>query len=102
VPVLRRRPHRERREGAVSLPILNGAQHFLALAVEQQVDTPINEPPLEEMEADDARVIARGDFYEIDRRGDGTASVYRLGNGRLALRLDGFKTAAETDPVRLA
>ena len=67
------------------------------LAVEQQVDTPIDEPPLEEMEADDARVIAKGAFYEIDRRGDGTASLYRLGNGRLALRLDGFKTAAEND-----
>jgi hypothetical protein len=67
------------------------------VVVEQQVDTPIDEPPLEEMRADDARVIARGDFYEIDRRGEGTASLYRLGNDRLALRLTGFETAAEND-----
>jgi hypothetical protein len=67
------------------------------VVVEQQIDTPIDEPPLEEMEADDARVIARGDFYEIDRRGEGTASLYRLGNDRLALRLTGFETAAEDD-----
>jgi hypothetical protein len=42
-------------------------------------------------------VIARGDFYEIDRPGEGTASLYRLGNDRLALRLSGFETTAEAD-----
>ncbi len=66
--------------------------------VEEQVDTPINEPPLEEMNPDEgAKLIASGDFYEIDRPGEGTASLYRLGNGRLALRLSNFKTTAEND-----
>lgn len=83
------------RTGAVELGVQTPGRW--RVIVEQQVDTPINEPPLEEMLADDARVIARGDFYEIDRRGEGTALLYRLGNGRLALRLSDFETAAEND-----
>lgn len=67
------------------------------LVVEQQVDTPLREPPLEAMRAPGADVLARGRFYPNERRGEGTASLYRLPSGRLALRLDGFDTSANTD-----
>jgi hypothetical protein len=67
------------------------------VVVEQQVDTPLAEPPLKAMRAPGARVIAAGRFYGLERRGRGTASLYRLRGGRLALRFDGFATSANTD-----
>jgi len=65
--------------------------------VEQQVTDPIDEPPLEAMQAEDAEVVASGRFYEIERRGRGKAVLHKLPNGRLALRLEGFDTSANTD-----
>lgn len=67
------------------------------IEVEQEVDTALHEPPLDAMKAPDAKVLARGDFYEIDRRGSGSASLYRLPGGRLALRMEDFTTEANTD-----
>lgn len=67
------------------------------VVIEQQVDTPLHEPPLAAMRSPEARVIARGRFYPLERSGRGTASLYRLPNRRLALRLDGFATSANTD-----
>ncbi len=49
------------------------------------------------MEASGAKVLARGDFYKIERKGLGSATLYRLANGRLALRMEGFRTDANTD-----
>jgi len=65
--------------------------------VEQQVTEPIAEPPLPEMEAQDAEVVASGDFYPIDERGEGEAVLHELPNGRLALRLEGFATLNNTE-----
>jgi hypothetical protein len=65
------------------------------MTIEQQVDTPLYEPPLRGMSDD--RLLARGGFYPIDKPGKGTASLYRLAGGRLALRLDRFATSANTD-----
>lgn len=65
------------------------------LKVEQQVDTPLREPPLAGMSR--RRLIASGDFYMVDKPGKGTANVYRLPGGRLALRLDGFQTSPNVD-----
>jgi len=62
------------------------------LSIEQQVDTPLHEPPLPGMNGDTE--LASGPFYKIERRGDGTARLYRLPDGRLGLRFEGFKTAA--------
>lgn len=67
------------------------------VVVEQQVDTPLAEPPLKAMRTPGARVIAAGRFYDIERTGRGNASLHRLRGGRLALRFDGFATAANTD-----
>jgi hypothetical protein len=73
------------------------AQGPWEVVVEQQVTSPVAEPPLPEMEADDAEVVASGDFYPIDERGEGRAILHELPSGRLALRLEGFATLANTD-----
>jgi Electron transfer DM13 len=62
------------------------------LAIEQQVDTPLHDQPLSGMSSDTE--LASGPFYKIERRGSGMARLYRLPNGRLALRFEGFETAA--------
>jgi len=67
------------------------------VTVEQEVDTALHEVALPAMEASGAKVLARGDFYKIERKGLGTATLYRLAGGRLALRMEGFRTDANTD-----
>ena len=67
------------------------------VSLEQQVDTALREPPLADMRSGRARVVARGRFYGIERRGRGTALLYRLPSGRLALRFDGFSTSPNDD-----
>jgi hypothetical protein len=67
------------------------------VVIEQQVDSALHEPPLTAMRTPGARVLARGRFYDIERFGRGRAVLYRLGNGRLALRLTGFVTSANID-----
>jgi Electron transfer DM13 len=68
-----------------------------AATVEQQVDTPLQEPPLQEIGSGAAQRLASGTFYRIERRGSGSAALYRLPNGRLALRLERFETSANSD-----
>ena len=65
--------------------------------VEQEVDTALREPPLAAMRSPAAEVLARGDFYKVERESRGRAILYRLANGRLALRMEGFKTEANID-----
>ena len=67
------------------------------VVVEQQVDTPLREKPLAAMRAQGARVLARGRFYRVERRGRGRAALYRLPNGRHALRFENFTTSSNTD-----
>jgi len=61
------------------------------VTVRQQVDTALEEPPLAGMT--DASRLSRGRFHRIQKRGEGTVSLYRLPNGRLALRYENFYTA---------
>lgn len=68
------------------------------LEVEQQVETPLREPPLDAMNAPGAQVLARGSFHGIERHGEGSALLYRLDDGRLALRFEDFGTVA-TDGI---
>jgi hypothetical protein len=65
--------------------------------VEQQVDVPLIEPPLPAMSAPGTRRVARGSFYRIDQVGRGTVTVYRLADGRYALRLADFYVTANID-----
>jgi hypothetical protein len=63
--------------------------------VDQQVDTPLEEPLLAGMTPD--RVIAQGTFYKVEVRGEGTAKLYRLPDGKRILRFENFQTGENTD-----
>ncbi|MFN2504531.1 MAG: DM13 domain-containing protein [Acidimicrobiales bacterium] len=66
--------------------------------LEQQVDSALDEPPLPEMAG--AEVLGRGDFYNVDKTGKGTAILYRLADGRRALRIEpGFEVLNDPDLV---
>ncbi len=67
------------------------------LIVEQEVTTPLHEAPLPGMRSSRAQVLGRGDFYSIERKGKGSAMLYRLPDGRPALRLSRFATDPNTD-----
>jgi hypothetical protein len=68
-----------------------------SVVVEQQIDTPLREPALAAMRAAGARLLKSGRFYGVERQGRGSAHLYRLADGRGALRLDGFRTSSNTD-----
>jgi hypothetical protein len=63
--------------------------------VDQQVDTPLNEPLLAGMTPD--RVVSSGSFYKVEVRGEGSAKLYRLADGRRILRFENFQTGENTD-----
>jgi len=63
--------------------------------IDQQVDTPLDEPLLAGMTPD--KVISSGSFYKVEVRGEGTAKLYRLADGRRILRFEGFQTGENTD-----
>lgn len=82
-------------KGAVSLQVT--ATGPWRVDVDQQVDVPLNEPPLASMIAPGAVVVATGSLYRIDQVGTGTVNIYRLADGSHALRLDNFFVTANTD-----
>ena len=61
------------------------------VVVKQQVDTPLEEPPLAGMT--DASRLSRGRFGPIQKKGEGTVSLHKLPSGRLALRFEDFYTS---------
>lgn len=63
--------------------------------IDQQVDTPLDEPLVPGMTPD--RVVAQGSFYDVEVRGKGTAKLFRLADGRRILRFENFETAENTD-----
>ncbi len=65
------------------------------VAIEEQVDTPLAEPPLPAMRL--ANELRRAKFYGVEKKGKGTAALLRLDNGRLGLRLEDFATTSNTD-----
>lgn len=73
------------------------------MQVEQQVDVPLDEPPLAAMRAPGARRLATGSFYRIDQVGRGRVTIQRLPNGRYALRLQDFYVTPNIDlEIRLS
>jgi hypothetical protein len=62
-----------------------------SVSVRQQVDTALEEPKLPGMTAD--ALLLRGRFHDVQKDGEGTVSLYRLPNGRLALRFEKFFTS---------
>lgn len=67
------------------------------VTVDQQVDTALHEPVLTAMRGAGSRVVASGSFYPIERQGRGRVRLYRLADGRGALRLEPFRTSSNTD-----
>ena len=65
------------------------------LVVDQQIDIPLQEPPLPGMAT--APVLAQGDFYNVEMEGKGTAKLYRMPEGTLALRFEDFQVSNNTD-----
>lgn len=63
--------------------------------VDQQVEHPIDEPPLPGMT--DRSRLATGAFAGVEQQGEGTATLFRLPDGRRALRLDPFLVTPNTD-----
>ena len=63
-----------------------------SVAVRQQVDTALEEPPLAGMRT--GTLLMRGRFHAVQKHGEGTVSLYRLPSGRLALRFEKFFTSA--------
>lgn len=73
------------------------------LAVEQQVDVPLEEQPLPAMTAPSTTVLASGSFYDVDQVGRGTVHVYRFEDGTAAMRLEDFFATPNVDlEVRLS
>ncbi|MGH9279328.1 MAG: DM13 domain-containing protein [Acidimicrobiales bacterium] len=65
------------------------------LIVDQQVETPLNEPPLPAMAT--GRVVREGTFYDVEKTSKGTARLFRLADGRHALRMEDFEVNQNTD-----
>ncbi len=83
------------RKGAVGLQVT--ADGPWTMAVDQQVDVPLEEPPLPVMSAPDTRKVFTASLYRIDQVGTGTVDIYRTGDGRHVLRLDKFFVTANID-----
>ncbi len=82
--------------GAAALQVTAGGSW--QLRVEQQVDVPLEEPPLPSMSAPGTTVVRTGSFYRMDQTGQGTATFYRLADGSHVLRLDDdFFVSANVD-----
>ncbi len=83
------------RTGPIALQVTaDGPWHLI---VEQQVDVPLDEPPLAAMTAPGAAPVLRGSFYRVDQVGTGDVTVYHLADGTYALRLDNFFITANSD-----
>ncbi len=81
----------ERSTGGGAGELQVSASALWRVVVEQQVDTALEEPPLAGMT--NASPLARGSFHPIQKKGEGTVSLYRLRGGRLALRYEDFYTS---------
>jgi len=81
--------------GNVSLDVR--AEGRWEMHVDQQVDVPLDEPPLPAMAAPGAVRVSSGSFYRIDQTGTGTVTLYHLADGTYAIRLDDFFVTANTE-----
>ena len=89
--------------GKVAGPVEIQADGPWSVQVEQQVDVPIIEPPLPAMTAPDAKEVARGEFYRMEEVVQGEVTIYRLPDGRYALRLSDFYVTPNIDlEIRLS
>jgi hypothetical protein len=66
-----------------------------SMVIDQQVDIPLQEPPLPGMAS--ARVLSEGTFYPVEKEGSGRARIYQLGDGTRALRFEDLSVNQNTD-----
>lgn len=83
------------RKGAVALEVT--ADGPWSMTIEQELDLPLNEPPLPAMAAPDTKLLFTGSLYRIDQVGTGTLNIYQTADGRHLLRLDSFFVTANVD-----
>lgn len=81
--------------GAVSLRVKASSPWRLRL--EQQVDVPLEEPPLPEMTAEGTTAVRTGTLYRMDQTGRGRVTFYRLADGRFVLRVDSVFVTPNVD-----
>ena len=81
------------RTGSAALDVV--ATGGWEVVVEQQLDTPVSEAVLPGM--DERSRLSHGSFYGIDQAGSGTATLYQLPDGAMALRLDPFQVTSNSD-----
>ncbi|MGI8863251.1 MAG: DM13 domain-containing protein [Solirubrobacteraceae bacterium] len=73
------------------------------LAVDQQVDVPLVEPPPAALSAPGTRIVAAGALQRIDQFAAGRVSVYRLASGRYVMRFADFYVTPNVDlEIRLS
>ena len=73
------------------------------LRVEQQLDVPLVEPPTPAMNAPGTVTVARGEFYRLDQAETGSVTLFHLGEGSYALRLEDFFVTPNIDlEIRLS
>lgn len=65
------------------------------IIVDQQIDFPLDEPPLAGMEG--APVLGEGTFYDLENEGKGAARLYQMPDGSRALRFEDFEVTQNTD-----
>lgn len=65
------------------------------LIIDQQIDAPLNEPPLPGM--DTAKVLGQGQFYNVEMSGKGTAKLVQMPDGSRVVRFEGFEVPSNTD-----
>lgn len=63
--------------------------------VDQQIDTPLSEPPPEG--AASATVLRQGTFYPMEKQAKGTARILTLADGTNVLRLEDFEVSTNVD-----
>jgi hypothetical protein len=83
------------RKGSLALQVT--ADGPWTMGVDQQVDVPLNEPPLPVMSAPGTRKAFTGSLYRMDQVGTGTIDFYRLADGSHVLRLNEFFVTANVD-----
>ena len=81
------------RTGAHALEVT--ADGAWEVVVDQQVDHPLAEPPLPGMT--ERNRTAAGPFSAIEQQGEGTATLFKLPDGRTALRLEPFFVTPNDD-----
>lgn len=65
------------------------------IMVDQQIDTPLREPPFEGMAS--APVLRQGTFAPLEKAAKGTARIYQRADGTRVLRLEEFEVTTNVD-----